>query len=220
MAHKTNDAVRAAAALAVMTQHDTDVMLTAYDQLRPTERVFVDVFCATDSPIKAMRAAQPATEERLLNLRSTDFLKRPLVQAAIAQRIKDATSKYEVTLDRTIKEIAKIGYSNIEDYIDVDEVTGLPTINLNKADRDQMSALSGFDVKELKSGTIVITPRMNDKNSALEKMMKYVGGYAASTNPAININMNGNTNNLQINSVNDTMTEAEAADVYARSLEE
>ena len=216
MANRSTAVVREQAMIALSQEFDRDFMLTAYDQLKPTERIFVDAFVATDSPTNAIKAAMPTLEPRLYSIRSVDMLRRPLVQAAIADRIKAVTSKYEVTLDRTVKEIAKMGYANVEDYINVDE-DGLPTIDLTKADRDQMAALAGFEVKELKSGKIVITPKMHDKNSALDKLMKYLGGYAP-----VGVQLDARVLHASADNgaVTEDMTEADAADYYARSLEQ
>jgi phage terminase small subunit len=207
-------------ALAAGAEFDPEFIRTAFDQLRPTEKIFVKAFVATNSAVNAIKHAMPGVAPNVVNIRAHDMLRRPLVQAAIAQYVKDQTSKFDVTLERTLAEIAKIGYANISDMLkkdpttgelEINETTGMPVGDLSKMTRDDLAAVAGFDVKELKDGGLIITPKMHSKNDALDKLMRYLGAYAPEKKQ-IDIR----TQNLNINV---DMSAEEAADMYSKSLE-
>lgn len=211
----TNEIVRRKAAEATMKTYDEQLMLTAYDQLRPSQRVFVDVFCATDSPIKAIMEAQPGITKQVANVRAHEMLRNNLVQAAIADKMRKAAEKYEITLERTVAEIAKIAYFNIDDVMFINSRGRLEF--REGVTREQMAAVAGFDVKQIGAGEnaeMVVVAKFHDKNSALDKAMKYLGAYQ---NADMNVTINNNVDNR---SVTVNMSDAEAAEMYAKSLED
>lgn len=219
-----NKPLREAAQRALTAKHSAETMLTAYDQLKPTERVFVDAYLATDNPKMAMRAANASLDEKLLDIRAVDMLKRPLVQAAMADKLQKLTQKYEVTLERTVREIAKIGYANMADYVRMTD-QGEPFVDLSDVTYDEMAAIKSVSVEDVKEGRgedareiRKVKFELHDKRGALDMQMKYLGGYAP-----VGVSVTGpNGGPLQIDArvVTVDMTAEQAADYYARSLEE
>lgn len=218
-----NNPVRIAANVALAARHSGPMMLSAWDQLKPSERTFVNVYLETDSPTKAARAAFPSVVEAVVNVRALDMLRRPLIQAAIAAKLEQVASRYEVTLDRTVAEIAKIAYANMGDYVKIN-AEGEPVPDFSNVDYDQMAA-----VKTIKTETVVdpsdktkeikkVTFELHPKLDGLDKLMKKLGGYAplgmSLTGP------NGGPLQLEQRSVTVTMTAEQAALEYQRSLEE
>ena len=227
MAQLPNKAVRIAAATALARQHSGELMLTAYDQLKPTERIFVDVYVATDMPLKAMRAAQPALAESLLNVRAVDMLKRPLVTAAIAAKVAAVTAKWDVSIDALVRELAYVAKSNMADYVRITP-EGEPFIDLSEVPYEAMAAIKSVKVEDVKEGRgedqreiRKVSFELHNKLGAIDQLMRKHGAYAP-TGAGINIHMNGQTNNLQLNAngVKEDWSDDQAADYYARSLEE
>lgn len=224
MAQLPNKAVRIAAATAIARQHSGEVMLTAYDQLKPTERIFVDVYVATDQPLKAMRAAMPALPDNLLNIRAVDMLNRPLVSAAIADKVRRVTEKYDVSLDALVRELAYIAKANMADYVRLTP-EGEPFVDLSDTTYEMMAAIKSVSVEDVKEGRgedqreiRKVKFDLHDKQGAIDKLMRKLGAYPqVGVGNTLNVQINGANTNMQINA---DMSPEQAADYYARSLEE
>jgi phage terminase small subunit len=205
---------------------------TAYDQLKPTERTFVDAYVATADPVQATEAAFPmlAGGSRGLSaaqVRTMDFVKRPLIQAAIAERMAAKMSQWDLTADRVLAELAKIAYSNIDDFID--RSTGEPLFNFtpDKVTRDQMAAVGELTVEVYNEGrgenareVKRFKFKLHDKLSALDKAMKRLGLFEPTK---VDLTSNGQTINgtsRNVPVVASTMTAAEAAELYGEALRE
>jgi phage terminase small subunit len=224
MAQLPNKAVRIAAATAVARQHGGELLLTAYDQLKPTERIFVDAYVATDNPAKAMRAAQPALAEKLINIRAVDMLNRPLVSAAIADKVRRITEKYDVSIDALVRELAYVAKSNMADYVRITP-EGEPFIDLSEVSYEAMAAIKSVKVEDVKEGRgddqreiRKVSFDLHNKLGAIDQLMRKLGAYAPTgIGTTLNVQINGGNTNLQINA---DMSPEQAADYYARSLEE
>lgn len=219
-----NKALRITAMKALARQHSGEMMLTAYDQLKPTERIFVDAYVATDNPVTAIRAAMPALAENLLNIRAVDMLNRPLVGAAIADKVRRITEKYDVSVDALVRELAYMAKANMADYVRITP-EGEPFVDLSEATYEMMAAIKTVTVEDVKEGRgedqreiRKVKFDLHDKQGAIDKLMRKHGAYAP-TGAGITLNMqvNGDNTNMQINA---DMSPEQAADYYARSLEE
>ncbi len=223
-----NKAIRLAAAKAAVAQHSGELLLTAYDQLKPTERIFVDVYVATDQPLKAMREAMPAIADHVLKVRAVDFLNRPLIQAAIADKVRRVTEKYDVSVEALVRELAYMAKANMADYVRITP-EGEPYVDLSEVTYEMMSAIKTVTVEDIKDGRgpdareiRKVKFDLHDKQAAIDKLMRKHGAYAPVGGPTVNVQVNGNGTNLQIanGAVREDWTDAEAANYYARLLEE
>lgn len=154
---------------------------TAYRQLEPTERAFVDAVVADieEDAVKsrvrlrdAMRAYKPAQDSRTL-----DMLSRALVRAAITDRINELSESAELNVYRTLKELRAIAYSSIGHYMEVDN-NGQPSFDLSTATPEQLSAIKSIKITE--TSTVGREERkfefvLHDKIAALDKVMRYQG---------------------------------------------
>jgi phage terminase small subunit len=66
-----------------------------------------------------------------------DLLKKPEIVKAIQKKL----AKYEITAEKVLAEIAKLGYANMQDYTRVDS-DGKPVLDLSKITRDQFAAVA------------------------------------------------------------------------------
>lgn len=164
---------------------------SAYRQLRPAEKAFVDAYVE-----RVEREAARAGERISLALHraipadvveaSRGLLDRPLVRAAIAERINDIAAQNELTPHRVIREWMGIAFSSIGHFMTIGE-DGEPYWDLTKATPEQLAAVKAIEVEETGDG--LTRPRrkkikvtLHDKPTGLEALMKYMG-LSAPDNP-------------------------------------
>lgn len=99
------------------------------------------------------------------------------VRARIAELASKAAGKAELSIDRTLREIARLAYSDPRKFYD-SEGNLRP---IHELDDDTAACISSVEVDEIKMEHAVIghTKKVKqwDKNSALEKAMKFHGLY-------------------------------------------
>lgn len=157
---------------------------SAYRQLRHPEKVFVDGYVAD-----VERQAQRANERISLALyraipadvvqASRGMLDKPIVRAAITERINEIAASNELTPHRVIKEWMNIAFSSVGDYMDVGE-DGAPWFDLTKCTPEQLAAIKSIKVEETGDGLSRPKKRkfefvLHDKIAGLEALAKYMG---------------------------------------------
>jgi hypothetical protein len=154
----------------------------AYHQLTPAQRAFVDVF-VSDVELRAVQMNKRLTD--ILADTRTDgnpMLEFALVRAAIADRVRELQEQAELNIYRTLKELRAMAYSNIANYLHIDD-DGAPTFDLSVATPEQMSAVKSIEITEnevkSKHGDVTKTRKfkftLHDKVTALDKVMRYQG---------------------------------------------
>lgn len=156
-----------------------------YRQLRAPERAFVDAYVKEVEREAIQRQERITfalhrsfTPEQVASSRG--FLERPLVLAAIGERINQIARDTELSVERVLKVISNIAFSNIENYFDIGE-DGQPYLNLSKATPDQMEAVQSITIEEQTSRSGMkrtIKFAMHDKLGAARDLMKYTGAFA------------------------------------------
>lgn len=144
-------------------------------QMRFVDEYLVD-FNATQAAIRAGYSPKTAAAAAARLLRNVN------IQAEIARRQKDLQRRTEVTQDRVVKELARIAFANIADYLHVEtqtrtkddgtEVT-YQTVMFNETQElsaDQRAALAV--VKQSVNGFEL---KLHDKIKALELLGRHIG---------------------------------------------
>lgn len=144
-------------------------------QMRFVDEYLVD-FNATQAAIRAGYSPKTAAAAAARLLRNVN------IQAEIARRQKDLQKRTEVSQDRVVKELARIAFANIADYIHVEtqtrtkddgtEVT-YQTVMFNETQElsaDQRAALAV--VKQSVNGFEL---KLHDKIKALELLGRHIG---------------------------------------------
>ena len=144
-------------------------------QIRFVDEYLVD-FNATQAAIRAGYSPKTAAAAAARLLRNVN------IQAEIARRQKDLQRRTEVTQERVVKELARIAFANIADYIhlqtqtrtkdDGTEVT-YQTVMFNETQElsaDQRAALAV--VKQSVNGFEL---KLHDKIKALELLGRHIG---------------------------------------------
>lgn len=153
----------------------------AFDFVSLQERHFIAEYLIDLNASRAGRAAGYADHNACSGWLADDGPK-PYVAKAVRQamllRIQDAG----ITADRILLELAKIGFANIADYLDVSD-PNQPRIDLTAVERDKMAALSEVATETVyedrpggeKAEVRRVRIKMWDKPAALVNLGKHIG---------------------------------------------
>lgn len=153
---------------------------SAYRHLAPAEKSYVDEF------VLRVETAANKANERITNAlhrpipdaivkASKGMLERPLVIAAINERITQIGADTEVTHRRIVKELTNIAFSNISDYMEMCPITGRPTYNLSGCTPEQMAAVKKVEHKVSSLGGEELKFETYDKLKALDMLSRIFG---------------------------------------------
>lgn len=146
--------------------------LTAKQQ-RFIEEYLVDLN-ATQAAIRAGYSPQSAYSIGQENM------KKPVIKNAIDKAMAERSKRTGINQDRILTELAKIGFLNPVDVIDMDEAT-----IRGDANREDTAAIASVKVKTIptEAGEIVEREvKTYDKIKALELMGKHIGMFADKLN--------------------------------------
>lgn len=105
---------------------------------------------------------------------AVELLTRNDVQEYILELKKERSERTEVTADMVIKELAKIGFSDIKEYYASEN----QTIDVTKLDNKLSAAISSIKITETEGdwGSKTVKEfKLHDKLSALDKIGKHLG---------------------------------------------
>jgi len=151
--------------------------------LEPRQEDFVYEYLVDLNATKA--AIRAGYSKNGASVQGSRLLAKANIQNAIAALRKERADRYEVSADNVLRELAKIGFANIGDYVDT---TGeLPAIDFEGITRDQLAAVSeitvdtrkefeGFgDDREHVADVDKVKLKFHSKQSALEALAKNLG---------------------------------------------
>jgi len=201
------------------------MFVSAYNQLEPSERDFVDGFITylereAEKRFERLTVtlARAATNIRTdeLDDRTRFLFAKPLVAAAIRERVELLASERDLTAERIIKEHAALGLSNMDDFVERYQ-DGSASINLNNVSRAQMAAVQQIETEEIygPSGTKrKIKLKLYNKQVSLDALAKFNGLDKGDSPEAIAYRA------LPANSVEmpANMTTEQAAEEYAKLI--
>lgn len=125
----------------------------------------------------AIRAKYP---ERSARSRASKLLAEPEVQAYVQDLQAEKAKRCEISADKVLSELAKIGFANMADYIQVSGANIF--VDLSKMTRDQAAAVSEITVEEYMEGRgeaareVKRTKfKLSDKRAALCDLGKHLG---------------------------------------------
>lgn len=153
---------------------------SAYASLTPMETKFVDGY-VVDLQIYAERTgARLAAVLHLpfpgeLDRTAVALLARPMVRAAIVERINGISQEHDLTINRSLRSLGNLAYSNIKDYFDISTISGMPELNLAKASADQLEAVKSIEIEDMARGGRKTKITMHDKTANLLTTLKYFG---------------------------------------------
>lgn len=128
----------------------------AYDLLDDADKPAVDEYCqllVNECHRRGERIAnvidQPVPNE--LVKRSRGVLARPLVRAAIAERLREMANNQDVSPSRVVREHAAIAFSNMSDYVQFG-MFGEIMLNLKGCTREKMAAIKSIEITDTPTG--------------------------------------------------------------------
>lgn len=122
---------------------------------------------ATQAAIRAGYSSIAAKEIGYENLT------KPHIKAYVQKRMAERAERTNITQDMVVKELAKIAFSKIDDYVEIDDNTGINNV-IVKATRDvQEDKISA--VSSIKQGSNGIEIKLHDKVRALENLGRHLG---------------------------------------------
>lgn len=161
--------------------------VSSYDLLRADERAFVDDF------LRHLEADAERRFERLtttlarisktlsqaaLDDRTRAMFDKPMVRAAVHERTRELADAKDLTPERIMKEHAAIAFANMDDYLETGE-DGLPTVNMEKVNRAQWSAVAQIEVEDSFGGpkgfSRKIKFKLHEKHASLAAISKFMG---------------------------------------------
>lgn len=198
---------------------------SAYKQLRPVERAFVDAYLS-DMQQSAVAAGQKVVDflngstrdsrNKKAHWHANQMMMKPMIRAAISERITELTRAMEIDAFVVLKEVANIARSSIGNYMTVNPL-GMPEFNLATATPEQLAAVQSVEVEYDADGAPKkFKFKLHDKLSALDKLMRYMNMFEAENKmPPGGVIP---TEPRLVPQIASTATTAQAADIYARTL--
>lgn len=159
------------------------------------EQTFVDRFMEHLNATKAMEEA--GYSKRSAHGQSTHIRYKPNVDAEIRRRLSKASRKADVTIAEVLIGLKELAFSNMADFIEEDEPTGLPRFKkLSDISREQMAAISEMTVEEVTEGrgeaaeTVRrIRFKLHNKRDALVDLGRYLKIFAEEKSVSVQNNV-------------------------------
>lgn len=101
-------------------------------------------------------------------------LRKPQIKTEISHLQEQKAKRTQITADRVIVELAKVGFSNIQDYVNGGNIF----IDAKELDSDKAAAIESIQVTETvwSEGTkTAVKFKLHDKIAALEKIGRHLG---------------------------------------------
>lgn len=191
---------------------------SAYRQLRPAEKAFVDAWVAEIERDSARRnerislALHRPIPAHIVDA-SRGMLDKPMVRAAITERINEIAASSELTVHRVVKELMGVAFASIGDYMDVGE-DGMPFFDLAKCTPEQLAAIQSIEIEEGARGARKFKFKLHDKLAGIKMLGEYMGVLKAD-NPYWRAETATPIGPAELPA---DATQDDAADVYARMI--
>jgi phage terminase small subunit len=111
----------------------------------------------------------------------SENLSKPEIARALEKAHEKAAERAGITTDRVLAELAKLGFSNMTDYVQIGR-DGQPFTDFSQLTRSQAAAISEVTVEEFKDGkgetardVRRVKFKLADKRSALVDIGKHLG---------------------------------------------
>lgn len=145
-------------------------------KLTRKQQLFVDEYLVDLNASQA--ALRAGYSKKTAPFIGAENLKKPQIQFAIQQAMEERAKRTEIDQDKTLKELGRLGFSDIRKYFNDDGSLK----NITELDDDAAAAVASVEVDELYEGSgkdrvqIGFTKKFKfwDKNSALEKIGKHL----------------------------------------------
>lgn len=126
---------------------------------------------------KCYKLTHPKASPKVCESMGSEYMNHPYTKAYLQEKTDAVASGADITQERVLQEIARIGLLDPRKLFDS---TGKP-LPINELDDDTAAAISGIKVVSIGNADVglgqITEYKLADKNSSLEKLMKYLGAY-------------------------------------------
>ena len=138
--------------------------------LTAKQKIFADEYLIDLNATRAYKVAYPKVKnDETAAANSSRMLRNAKVEDYIQKRMKDREKRTEITQDMVLKELAKIGFANVTDYVTIEG----PYVKVKQTEdipSEKIGAIAG-----IKEGANGIEIKLNDKGKALELIGRHLG---------------------------------------------
>src|SRR5688572_28066046 len=168
----------------------------AEPKLTPKQEKFCQTYIETGNASEAYRKAYSAAnmKDKQVWEESCKLLKTPKVSQRVELLREGIQKRHEITVDRVIRELALIGFSNMLDYVQPQD-DGTAYVDLSKLTRDQAAAISEVTVESYTEGggeeakpVKRVKFKLSDKRAALVDLGKHLGMFPTQVSGKIDHN--------------------------------
>ncbi len=142
--------------------------------LTAKQKIFADEYLIDLNATRAYKVAYPKIKkDETARANSSRMLTNANVAVYVEKRMKDREKRTEITQDMVLKELAKIGFADVTDFVTIENKGILRVVEVKPTDempRDKMGAIAG-----IKEGANGIEIKLNDKGKALELIGRHLG---------------------------------------------
>ncbi len=158
-------------------------------KLTPKQKMFVKEYLVDLNATQAYLRAGYKVSENVAAVNAKRLLSNAKIDAAIQKELDKRARRTEITADKVLEEYAKLGFSDVTDYLQVvtervlvghDKETGEPISDISQfvlmkdtkdISPEKLAAIS--EVKQHKDGSISF--KLHDKRGALDSIAKHLG---------------------------------------------
>lgn len=115
----------------------------------PRQAAFIDQYMVDRNATQA--AIRAGYAKRAAGVEGSRLLANAKIRSEIDRRIAATAEKLEVTAERVVRELAKVAFANMADYMRAN-ADGSPVLDFSALTRDQAAALGSVTVEEFKDG--------------------------------------------------------------------
>lgn len=148
-------------------------------KLTPKQQAFVREYLVDLNASAAARRA--GYSAKTADRTGHENLKKPEIATAIAEAQEARSRRTQVTADRVVEELAKVGFSNLLDFFRITP-GGEPYVDLSAVTREQAAVLAELQVDDFLEGrgedareVRRVKVKLHDKLKALEQLARHLG---------------------------------------------
>ena len=148
--------------------------------LTPKQKIFADEYLIDLNATRAYRVAYPnVKKDEVAKAAGSRLLTNVNVTAYVQKRMDERAQRKEVTQDKVLQELAKLGFFDIRKLFDDN---GKP-LDISMIDDDTAACIAGMDVLDAYEGAgedkefigYIKTYKLSDKLKALELLGRHLG---------------------------------------------
>jgi phage terminase small subunit len=145
-------------------------------KLTPKQQKFCEEYMVDLNGTQA--AIRAGYSKRSAQIQAVENLSKPIIQSVISELKQKLSAKTGVTAERLINELAKIGFSNIQDYVSGDNLI----TDISKIPKEQAACIESIKTVtttesygKVTNTRTQVSIKLYSKISAIELMGKHIG---------------------------------------------